>query len=611
MKKVSFSDITAGGFWQNRMNVNREFTLPNIYDRFKETGRFDAFKCEWREGDPLKPHFFWDSDVAKWIEAAAYSLSLTPDKKLEKTIDDLIDLIEKNQTDDGYFNIYFTVVEPGKRFTIRDYHELYCAGHLIEAAIAYCEATGKAKMLNLMKKYSDLIYRVFYVEHSAAFDTPGHEEIELALIKLYEYTGEEKYLTLSGYFIETRGNSRKDFAATNWYDCSYYQADRPVRDFSVATGHCVRAVYLYSAMADYAGIKNDTRLLNACERVFDNIYYKQMYVTGGIGSTAKGEAFTEDYVLPNDLAYSETCASIGLALFARRMSAVMPNSKYADCAEIAIYNCALAGVSLDGTSFFYVNPLEININKHRLAHEYYGRNDTLLTQRVRVFDCSCCPPNIARFVASIGDFLYNHNENTVYVHHFMQSEAEFDGISIKQDTDYPNDGRVKFTVSGMKGKRLAVRIPGWCNNPKENGEEPETVCDGYAYTEIERDNQTLEFNFEMSVQLISANPQAECDAGRVCVCRGPLVYCAESVFNDGINLNNLSLRTELRAQTQYSEKLNANILTADAYEDAQTDLLYRAYNPDDKKKRRIKLLPYFAYANNGESNMIIWFREGE
>ena len=361
MEQISFDKIRLGGFWKNRFEINKNATIPTVYDRFCDTGRFKAFRCDWKEGMPDKPHFFWDSDVAKWLEAAAYTIAISPDAELEKKIDETVDLIEKNQQEDGYFNIYYTVVEPGKRFTKRDNHELYCAGHLTEAAVAYYKATGKDKFLRLMCKYIDLIEKCFKIDDSAAFSTPGHEEIELALIKLYDCTGEKRYLELCRHFIETRGRSKKDADTRDWCDNDYDQSDFPVRELPAAVGHSVRAMYLYSGMADLADRTDDKSLFDACDRLFDSTVKRRMYVTGGIGASAHGEQFADDYILPNDVAYSETCAAIGLALFARRMSAACPDSKYADAAERAIYNGVLAGVSLDGHSFFYVNPLEINI----------------------------------------------------------------------------------------------------------------------------------------------------------------------------------------------------------------------------------------------------------
>lgn len=609
MKSVSFDKITAGGFWKNRIDINRTSTIPMVYNRFCDTGRFDAFKCDWKEGDPDKPHFFWDSDVAKWLEGAAYSITLTPDKELEKIIDDVVDLIEKNQGEDGYFNIYFTVIEPGKRFSNRDCHELYCAGHLTEAAVAYYNATGKDKFLKLMRKYIDYIYQVFYVEDSAAFSTPGHEEIELALIKLYDCTGEKKYLDLCAHFINTRGTSDKDSGIPDWANQSYFQSDEPVRDFVRAKGHSVRACYLYSGMADLAAKTGDKELLEACRRVFDNIAEKQMYITGGIGATNQGEAFTEDYLLPNDLAYSETCASIALAMFARRMSAIEPDSKYDDAAEAAIYNCILSGVSLDGKSFFYVNPLEINIKKFNQYKKWYKSSQSLLTQRIEVFGCSCCPPNIVRFIPSIGDYLYTYDDSTVYVHHYIESEAEFDGISVVQKTEYPNEGDIEFTVKGLSGKKLALRIPGWCDyftvNGKQFGGE---IRNGYAFVNIAEDEQNIKLYLDMEPKLVSANPEIEADAGKVAVCRGPIVYCAEEIDNGNVPLSILSIDSNFEPEIKFNHDFNTYVIEVNGFEDAPSDKLYFTYDPSAVTERKLRFIPYYAFANRGESDMQIWFR---
>ncbi len=610
MKAVSFDKISLHGFWKNRFDINKSSTIPNVYDRFSETGRFDAFKFDWKEGEPQRPHIFWDSDVAKWMEAAAYTVAKAPDKGLEEIVDGVVDLIEKNQDENGYFNIYFTVCEPENRFTNRMAHELYCAGHLTEAAIAYYYATGKDKFLRCMQKYMDHIEKIFITDDSAEFNTPGHEEIELALAKLYDCTGDEKYLKMCSHFIETRGTSKKDEESPYYINHAYDQSHAPVREQKNATGHSVRAMYLYCGMADLALRMNDKSLFDACKRLFLSTAEKQMYVTGGIGPSPYGERFTEDYDLPNDIAYSETCASIGLALFARRMSMLDPDSIYADIAETAIYNCALAGVSLDGKSFFYVNPLEINLERRRRNNEYYktdkgGNYGHLITQRVAVFDCSCCPPNIARLVASIGDFLYTYDDNAVYVHHYFASDAEFEGIKISQETEYPNNGAIKFKVSGMQGRTLAIRIPAWAENYKISADVAK-LEKGYAYIEISENEAEIDVDFCMDFRLVSANPAVEADLGRVALSRGPLVYCAEKCDN-GVPLNNLLVSTELNAELSFDASMQAYIAEVDGFEDAGFDSLYRTFKPDFIA-RKIKFIPYFAFANRGESDMLVWMR---
>ena len=345
------------GFWQERQRINRDVSIWNVYKRFQETGRFDAFRCDWREGMPNKPHVFWDSDVAKWMEAAAFLLEKKPDPQLEAAVDELVDRIADHQDADGYFNTYFTACEPEARFTRRTDHELYCAGHLFEAAVAYAHATGKEKFLGLMRRYADYIERVFKDEKSAAFLTPGHEEIELALVKLYRHTGEKRYLELSRWFVEERG--RHEEGLYEMFPSKHAQDHLPVRQMETAEGHCVRALYLYSAMADLAYEYQDEELLGVCRRIFLNIVRRRMYVTGGVGSTAHGEAFTVDYDLPNRTAYAESCASIALIFFARRMLRLEADSLYADTMERVLYNGFLSSVSLDGRKFFYVNPLEL------------------------------------------------------------------------------------------------------------------------------------------------------------------------------------------------------------------------------------------------------------
>lgn len=606
MKAVSFDKINLGGFWKNRFEINKKTTIPTVYDRFSETGRFNAFLFNWKEGDPDRPHIFWDSDIAKWAEAVAYTITKIPDKELETIVDSLVDSIEKNRDENGYFNIYFTVCEPDNRFVNRMAHELYCAGHLTEAAIAYYYATGKDKFLKLMCDYMDYIERVFITEDSADFCTPGHEEIELALAKLYDCTGNKKYLDMCSHFVEVRGTREKDEESPFYINHAYDQSHKPVREQDVATGHSVRATYLYCAMADLALRLGDESLFDACRRLFMSIAEKQMYVTGGIGSTRFGERFTEDYDLPNDVAYSETCASIGLALFARRMSLLDPDSIYADIAERAIYNCALAGVSLKGNSFFYVNPLEINLERRRINKEYYQYNagGFEITQRAEVFDCSCCPPNIARMIASIGDFLYTYNNDTVFVHHYFESDAEFEGVKITQNTEYPNNGAVKLTVKGMNGKTLAVRIPAWAEKYEISASYE--IKKGYAYISIDADETEISLDFAMDCVLVAANPAVEADIGRVALCRGPLVYCAERVDND-MPLNNLSVSANLNAEITFNEDMQAYTVEADGFADGKSDTLYRIYKPDFVPQR-IKFIPYFAFANRGETDMLVWLR---
>ena len=395
---------------------------------------------------------FQDSDVAKWLEAAAYSLEIKPDKALEERCDAIIDLIEKAQHKDGYLNTYFTVKAPEKRWSnLEEAHELYCAGHMIEAACAYGESTGKEKLLNVMCGMADHIYKRFIVSGAEGF--PGHPEIELALMRLYNYTGNPNYKELAEHFVNTRGVDgdycRRERRERKWGvwgpiddnpQTQYLQAHLPVREQKTAVGHAVRAVYLYTGMADVAIENNDESLKEACKTLWENITQKRMYVTGAIGSAYEGEAFTKDYHLPNDTAYAETCASIGLIFFARKMLELEKNSEYADVMERALYNCVLAGMELDGTKFFYVNQLE---NLPGISGESQTHPHTRPV-RPKWFSCACCPPNVARLISSIANYAWEIKENTVYSHLYIGGELDLssssafaDGGKIIVETSYP------------------------------------------------------------------------------------------------------------------------------------------------------------------------------
>lgn len=602
MKKVGFENtVITGGFWKKKQDLVRKVTVNAVYDRFKDTGRIDAFKCDWKEGMPLKPHYFWDSDVAKWIEGVAYITRLKKAPALEKKVDAIVDQIEKNQFEDGYFNIYFTVVEPENRFKVRDCHELYCAGHLMEAAVAYYEATGKDKMLKCMCRYADYIYDRFYVKKDAGFLTPGHEELELALIKMYHCTGNEKYLELSKYFIDTRGQNVE--INRGFSEQSYYQSHKPVREQWTAEGHAVRACYLYSGMADVARETNDAELREACEKLFDDIVLKKMYITGGIGSSSSGEAFTVPYDLTNLLAYTETCAAISLAYFASRMLQMKADSKYADVIEKVIYNGFLSGLSLDGKAFFYENPLEVI--------PYLHTRDTCAKQSVywppmersEVFTCSCCPPNVVRFIPSIADYLYTDDGETLYVHQYMQSktvvEREGKTITVEQTTRYPENGKIQIKVTGGDTK-IAFRVPDWYD-----GNEYETT-DGYCYQEL-KDGETLDINFAMKVKLMQADTRLYFDCSRVAVMRGPVVYCIEAKDN-GDHIRDIRINSKAAFRYGKHEELGVPCLKVQGFrrpERPEGTPLYFA-GKEELQKTEVTLIPYYAFANRGESEMSVW-----
>ena len=601
IKTVDFKNTKiTDGFWRVKQDMVRNVSVRSVYNRFDETGRIEAFKCKWKPGDDKRPHHFWDSDVAKWIEGAAYIIADQADPELESMCDAIIDDIIANQGADGYFNIYYTVVEPGKRFTNRDMHELYCAGHLMEAGVAYYEATGKRALLDAMCKYADYIEKRFMIDRDTVFTTPGHQEIELALLRLYECTGENRYLKLSEFFINERGEKFEYFL--DWAPSSYNQSHLPVRKQTEAVGHAVRAVYLYTGMAYLSQFIDDPELLKACNTLFDNIVNRKMYITGGIGSSSCGEAFTVDYDLPNILAYSESCAAIGLVYFANKMLTHYADSKYSDIIERIIYNGFLSSVSLDGKSFFYENPLEVMPYLATKDQAERGRIKYPRHTRLEVFNCSCCPPNIVRFIPSIANILYGDDGQTLFVHQFMNSETVINRDSgrlvIEQKTAYPENGVVKITLK-EGASRVAVRIPGWYK-----GYAGETV-NGYAYFDLSA-GESLEFNFEMTPRFIQANEKVLFCAGKCAIMRGPVVYCSESCDN-GAGIRNLVLDTSASFEIEASEKYGVPCIVTDGWRRlVSSDAPLYTDEIEQPKPIKIKLIPYFAFANRGPAEMIVW-----
>ena len=631
---VSYRQVRMeGGFWGRRLRVNREVTLPLEHRQCKSTGRIDAFRLDWKPGKTPVPHIFWDSDVAKWIEAASYSLATHPDAGLAKKVDDVIDLIASAQQDDGYLNIYFTVVEPEKRWSdLRDWHELYCAGHLMEAAVAHYETTGKRKLLDVMCRYADYIDSVFGRGRGKKRGYPGHEEIELALVKLHRATGCEKYLDLARYFIDERGRrphyfekeARQRGEVAGRYDISqedYRQAHLPVREQKTADGHAVRACYLYAGMADVAGETGDKELLAACRAIWRNIVEKRMYVHGGVGSTRQNERFTMDHDLPNEEAYAETCATIGLVFFAHRMLQIAPDRQYADVMERALYNGIISGISLDGRRFFYSNYLASMPGTHRL------RGDRFPPVREEWFDCACCPPNLARLLASLGGYVYSRTADSIFVHLFAEGQTtlELGGreVTLRQRTRYPWDGDVRIDVSPESPATftVAVRIPGWCKNARAavNGRAV-AVESGLrkGYLKLRREwkkGDRVELHFEMPVERVEAHPSVRHNCGRVALQRGPVLYCLEEKDN-GKDLHDILLparaKMTLRKGTSGPLKgiptIRAKALRRDAGQ--WKGALYRAagskHRPCD-----ITAIPYFMWANRGEGEMLVWIRQAE
>jgi DUF1680 family protein len=608
------------------MEVNREVTLPMECQQCKKTGRIDALKLDWLPGMARKPHIFWDSDLAKWLEAVGYALAGQIDRKLERLADRVIGLIAKAQQPDGYLNSYFSVVEPEKRWTnLRDAHELYCAGHLMEAAVAYYEATGKRALLDVMCRYADHIDSVFGPQKRKKRGYPGHEEIELALVKLHRTTGEARYLELAKFFIDERGR-RPNYFATEARargekpreDHDYWQAHLPVRKQKTAEGHAVRAMYLFCGMADVAAETGDKELLAACKRLWKNVTERRMYVTGGIGSTAQGERFTFDYDLPNEAAYAETCAAIGLVFWAHRMLHITSDGRYADVMERALYNGVLSGISLDGERFFYANPLAV----HPRAAGYMSWVTS--AQRQEWFDCACCPPNIARLLAAFPQYIYSCGKRELHVHLFVQSEASLEvggqRVDIVQRTGYPWKEKVRLTVRPESPAEftLALRAPAWCRKAtlRVNGQVVDhAAITKKGYARIKRlwhKGDRVELNLPMQVERVRSHPKVRANAGRVAIQRGPVVYCLEEADN-GPDLNSIILPQQARLRAKHHESLlgGVTVVTARAKRQRAAAQNSELYGDDVAAAGATTMtaVPYCTWANRKPGEMLVWIRE--
>jgi uncharacterized protein len=649
--QVSIQD----GFWAKTIDLVRNTVLPFQWEALNDrvpgaepshaiqNFRIAAGEAEGEHGGLV----FQDSDLAKWLEAVGHSLRTSPDSELEAKADSVIDLIGKAQQPDGYLNTWFTLKEPGKRWTnLLDCHELYCAGHMMEAAVAYYEGTGKRKLLDVMCRFADHIDTVFGPEPGKLHGHDGHEEAELGLVKLYHATGEDRYLKLAAYMVNARGQE-PNFFLEDWErhgrishwdrkvqaqapDLAYYQAHKPVREQDVAIGHAVRAVYLYAGMADIARETGDESLKEACERLFRNIADKQLYITGGIGQTVHGEAFTFDHDLPNDTVYQETCASIGLVFFAHRMLQFGANRLYADVMEQALYNSVISGMAADGRHFFYVNPLEVWPE----ASAKDPRKRHVLAERPHWYGCACCPPNLARLMASLGEYIYSQSADAVHTHLFVGGSAEIqllDGaFRLVQETGFPWDGGVRLRVEAVEGKScptgaftLGIRIPGWSRKPllRVQGEptwlEP-LMDNGYACVRREwKPGDTLDLDLDLRPAFVTAHPRVRANAGRVALTYGPVVYCLEEVDN-GDNLSALSVLTDAAPKATFEPTLLGGVvaLAVQGLRDRETDwngqALYRMREegsvlvPSDPAT--LRAIPYHAWNNRGVGEMAVWMR---
>lgn len=629
LSKINITDA----FWKRYTDLVEDVIIPYQWDIMNDNiPGVESSHCleNFKIAAGLKKGQFYgavfqDTDVAKWLEAVGYSLAEKKNEKLEKLADDAIDVIVQAQQKDGYLDTYFIIKEPEQRWrNLCEGHELYSAGHMIEAAIAYYEGTGKRKLLDSMIRLADLICRTFGPEEGQNHGYPGHQEIELALVRLYRVTQDKKYLKQAKYFLDIRGvgenyflverkqkNFKRIFPEFEDYDPAYSQSHEPVRKQKTAEGHAVRAVYMYSAMADVAEEYQDKELMEACENLWENITQKRMYITGGIGSSGFLERFTTDYDLQNDSNYSETCASIGMALFSLRMANITRDSRYAEVMEQELYNNILAGIAQDGKSFFYVNPLEI---KPRQCMPHTSRAH-VKARRQKWFGVACCPPNIARTLASLGQYIYGVDGADIYTHLYIGNQTDIpvnnDVVQIRIDSMFPWNGNIKVKVQGVKEKiKLHFRIPSYSENFQLycNGEEQELkVNNGYAYVEI-CENSRIDIQFDMPVAFLHANYKVSADVGKVAIKRGPIVYCLEEIDN-GPDLQCIYLSSKeahVRKSRSFPEcfeiELQGRRLISKSEGLYSSDgLSYSDVN--------IQAIPYAYWNNRREGEMLVWIHE--
>lgn len=645
LHKLKINDPFLGQYQQLVRDVVIPYQWDALNDRIEEADPSHAIEnfriAAGRQEGEFYGMVFQDSDVAKWLEAVAWSLCQKPDPGLEKTADEVIELVAAAQCEDGYLNTYFTVKAPEERWTnLAECHELYCAGHMIEAGVAFFQATGKRRLLDVVCRLADHIDSVFGPGDNQLHGYPGHPEIELALMRLYDVTQEPRYIALVKYFVEARGTQphfydieyekRGKTSYWNTYgpawmvmDKPYSQAHQPISEQPVAIGHAVRFVYLMTGVAHLARLSQDEGKRRDCLRLWKNMARRQLYITGGIGSQSSGEAFSSDYDLPNDTVYAESCASIGLMMFARRMLEMEADSQYADVMERALYNTVLGGMALDGKHFFYVNPLEVHPKSLKLNHIY----DHVKPVRQRWFGCACCPPNIARVLTSLGHYIYTPHDDVLYINLYVGNSVEIpvgnEALRLRISGNYPWQEQVKIVIdsSSPVNHTLALRLPDWCDKPQVtlNGAPvTQDVRKGYLHiSHLWQEGDTLLLTLPMPVRRIYGNPLVRHQAGQVAVQRGPLVYCLEQADN-GEQLHNLQLPRDARFSTVEGKGIFARkiLLQAPGYKqtakDAENQALWHYDRaPSSRQPQVLTFIPWFSWANRGEGEMRIWVNEAE
>lgn len=636
LKQIHVTD----NFWNKYVHLVKDVIIPYQWDILNdkledvETSHcIENFKIAAgeKEGE-FQGAVFQDTDVAKWLEAVGFVLNYERDEKLEELADETIELIGRAQQPDGYLNTYFTIKEPDGRWSnLMEGHELYTAGHMIEAAVAYYEATGKRRFLEIVSKFADLVCQTFGPEEGKIHGYPGHQEIELALVKLYRVTREKKYLDLAKYFIDLRGTGKNYFLEEEKrpghkrifpdfvnYDTMYAQAHKPVRKQRTAEGHAVRANYMYSAMADLAYEYQDKELQQACRNLWDNMVHKRMYITGSVGSSGFLERFTTDYDLPNDSNYSETCATIALAMFGKRMADMEKDASYMDVVERALYNTLLSGIAMDGKSFFYVNPLEVwpVSCMPRTSREH------VKPVRQKWFGVACCPPNITRTLASLGQYIYFQEENEIYVNLYVANETEvtLNGVPFKITLkgNFPWENKMTVSVDGVQETEamIAFRVPAYAENFKilRNGKE-ENLTEDHGYIKISGKmyKETFEISFDAEPVFVHANPQVRVDSAKVAVVKGPLVYCVEEADN-GENLSSVMVNTDQKIEETYDDELleGCSVLHITGKKISEKGwnegILYqnRKVELEDVK---LTLVPYCYWGNRENGEMLVWMKE--
>lgn len=575
---VDFSQVKiTDSFWLPRIDKHAEVTLPACIRQCEvETQRVKNFAIAGGlEPGEFKGLVYDDSDLYKMIEGCSYSLMNHPNPGLEKKLDEIIGKIAAAQQKDGYLMTYFILGDLSRRWTNMDKHEMYCCGHLIEAAVAYYNATGKRSLLDVAIKYADHIDNTF--GEGKKTWVPGHQEIELALVKLYRVTKDERYLKLSHWLLEQRGRGLGD-----WQAKDYYQDLKPVSRLSKISGHAVRAMYMFTGMADLASITKDTSYVHALDRLWDDVVHTKMYATGGIGSSRKNEGFTDDYDLPNAEAYCETCASVGMVFWNQRMNMLKGDGKYVDILEKAMYNGALAGISLSADRFFYVNPLESDGTHHR--QPWYGT--------------ACCPSQISRFLPSVGNYVYATSPGALWVNLYMGSETAMTidnvPVSVRQTTRYPWEGKVRLSVHPKRKAKFTVklRLPDWCAKYTlaVNGKEYEAP-EELQYLAIDRvwePGDEITFDMDMPVEVVAADPRVKANAGKRALQRGPLVYCMEET--DNRKYDEATLSASMNYMTAFEPGLLGGVVTI------------TAVNGDDL----YKFVPYYAWDNREPGKMKVW-----